>query len=752
MLLDSDATISINDEIINFQIGSSENFTPASAVNVGGDVATEEGSEDVHVLVQQSHPQDILRRGESDLAQSTPAVPKTIQEEPKVYETPSIRSRFMNPDSAKVTLPRNLPREDTFGGFDGTNEPTPRRNKSGAKSFVASTASNGLIFGGHNSGMPGEITSQLSAMDDANLSTSDEEVEEVVQSNRLFKPSALAKKTVLEIDLTESMSESEVPTLVKTVPLANMTQGVSSVTSPEVIEDDDEENRGSQAESMRRQFSESAMITSFTSVISEGISKDVSPIAEDEEEVEAGKGKLPNKANTPVNRIKRQGVPEGFLYEEHKKDTTPKQTYGKKKRRSGPKFASKSKRTSAGTVSSGHSSENEVIEGVQAARSNERKSKAAQKVNDTDEGEEEEEVPSRRTRRKIAAEEEEDTVMETADDEDETVPPPRTQGRRGRRTVVSQPDSTAGVTEDIAEEKRSGMENKLVSPQEAERLPSEQDEEEPNAEEKEAELASTAKPTVRPMRGRRGAKKLSDASETVFNTAPEVAPEVASGTKPTRTTRKRQRAPGDIAEDDEGPDQPMTREGTAESTIQVTGQPKPKRVKAAPAKKVRAKRGNKKDVTPSPPQSGQNEKVLGDTQYTFQDVTQTQSLDHVEVKTPRTAKKKAAPPPKRASTTAPARKKKADSQPQQTDEEVEADDDDETDEGRTRTRDRYEGDSPKIVFSNSGLDERKVRVNILSPYHLGEYNLLIQDRTLKNSFGPMAEGRCRTSASPASTS
>lgn len=677
VLLDWDAYIFINDEIIEFKIGSLEGFSdktesgnPVKIMETSGvAMGLENEDEDPQILVQQSHPQESLRRGDTDLAYLTPVVPETIQEEPRVHETPSVKSRFMNPNSATVTLPRALPREDTFGDFNEEDEPTPRGAQSAAKSFVASVSSNGLMFGGHNGGRPGAMgTSQLSAVDDADMSTSDEE-EEVMQGSKFFK------KAPVEAGSVESTADEEVPasTIVATL-LINPTGDVALLE-----EANEEENRGLEAEDMRRQFSEAPMVTSFT-----GLSEESTPATGG---AEYGEHNGSEDLDTPIKSMK-QGVPEGFLYEEHKKDITPKQTYGKNKRMPRPK--PKDKKTEMDKIVEIVTSEDELMqeghgESAKAKNKNKRKVKEVRVIKDTDESQNEEQGG-----------EEDDTAMETTDDEeDEVAAPKRTQGR-GRWAMPNQPDSTAAT--EVKSKSGKVSRQKTSFAKKPEQFLDKQDEEKLDIEDKEAELALAAKST----RSRRGAKKLSDASGHVFSTAPEETPRVLPD------TRKRRRTPEN--EDQELLDGEInSTPGTVGSTIQVAEGPKSKRARITPQKKPAVmKRGGKKDATPSPLEN--IEQALGDTQYTFTDVTQTQSMDHVEIKTPKTARKKAASSVKKASS-APSRKKKVDTQHDQTEEREWSDGADEGEgvqEGKTRTRERYEGDSPKIVFSNSGLDGKKV--------------------------------------------
>lgn len=685
MLLDCDSKIFIDDEIIEFTIGSSNSVSErpllgnsVKSMEIDGDIpmGRNEEDEDPHVLVQQSHPQESLRRGSSDLAYFTPAVPETIREEPGVQETPSIKSRFMNPDSATVTLSRALPREDTFG----FSELTPKRNKSTAKSLFPS---HGLEFGGHSDDRSGEImTSQLLAMDNTDLSTSDEE-EEVIQSGGFFKLDPVNPDSV------ESTADEE--TLI--VSTGGVTDIIHSTTSTVILpqrSDGRKENLGSEAEDMRRQFSEAPMITSFTAG-SVGMSKEASPATEEESDRRRMRSK-----GSPVKSMK-QGVPEGFLYEEHKKDVTPKQTYGKNKRapRAKPKRkkAEMDKRieraiSEGGFDRSGRLEDNKnpgEISGAQESDEREEKEKK---------------IPSRKRRRNTRASEAEDAIMETGDDVEKGInPPSRTQGRRGRMTVQSQPDSSAATTTAVKIEGRPSRRAKVLSPKQAE-----QDNWKPTVGEK--------TPTSKPTRPRKGARKQSDTIVTLFNSTPTT-------TTPTRSTRKRQRTPEDSDEDQKSligeiHSYPLSA-GEAESVIHVA-EPQQKRAKTAPPKKPTiktpvGKRGGGRSITPTSP-SDDSAKLVGDTQYTFPDVTQTQTIDHVEAKTsiktpkktPRTVKKKAAPSAKKFSIVAPTRNKKELTEEEGPEiEQVEG-----VNEEKTRTRDRYDGDSPRIVFSNSGLDGRKV--------------------------------------------
>lgn len=667
MLLDCDSYIFIEGELIEFKIGSlshvSERPSPWGSVDgletdMDIPMGHKEVDDDSHVLVQQSHPQELPRRGSADLAYLTPAVaPETILEEPGVQETPSVRSRFLNPDSATVTLPRTLPREDTFG------ELTPRRNKP----LFPST---GLVFGGHG--------------DDVDLSTSEDEEQEIIQSSRFFKTVPVEPNSV------ESTADEELPEA-STEGVAGMIASTTSTVLLPRWPDGGKENRESGAEDMRRQFSEAPMITSFTAG-SVGASKETSPAAEEESDRKRKESKDSDMPTRPM----KQGVPEGFLYEEHKKDVTPKQTYGKNRRT--PRAKPKGKRVEMDKEIERAISEDGLKQGRHGRSAKSGNGEGNRGTQETDESEEKEpEISSRRRGSSFHAHGGEDTIMETADDEEgqDIAPPARARGRRGMMTVQSQPDSTANTTEvELGSGRLSGGKKIPSSDLESGEL---------NVGEKKAGSALTPNPT----RLRRGTMKVSDASGTTMSAT----------TKSTRSTRKRRRTPEDadqesLAGDNGGGDI----HSPAESVIHVSREPRSKRAKTTPSNKPAAKtptgRRGGKGITPTPPLDN-SEKLLGDTQYTFPDVSQTQAMDRVEVKTPtktpkktlKTAKKKTVSSTKKPST-APSTK----TEKELTEEErLVAEEAEEAGEEKTRTRDRYDGDSPKIVFSNSGLDGRKVR-------------------------------------------
>lgn len=680
VLLDCDSNIFIDDEIIEFKIGSSNSVpSPGSstgALEMDGDIPMghDEEDEDPHVLVQQSHPQELLRRGSTDLAYLTPAVPETIMEEAGVQETPSVKSRFMNPDSATVTLPRALPREDTFE-FD---ELTPRRNRSTAKTLFPSS---GLEFGDRS----GEMG--ILMMDDGNLSMSDEEDEIVVQSSRFFN------SVQAEPDSVESTADEEAPEIL-TGGLADMMHStISTVILPQTPASG-KENLGSEAEDMRRQFSEAPMIRSFTA----GASKEASPAAGEEND---GRHRESKDSDTST-KLMKQGIPEGFLYEEHRKDVTPKQTYGKNKR--APRTKPREK-----NLDMDKRIERAISEDGLKLRGRDRpkEDKNQKKIRGTQEGdksdEKEQGIPSRR-RRNTRANEAEDLIMGTGDDdvEEEITLSSKIQEKRGRMNAQSQPDSTAQTVTAVGPELKSGRSSrrKVQTPKQEE-----QGNEKPDVGEREAELTSTTKSS----RPRRGTRKQSNTSVTIPSSA-------QATTTPTRSTRKRRRTPEDADDGQEsllGEDNSYLLSAGEEGWVICVAEPQAKRAKTTPPKKPAtktpmSKRRRRKNLTPAPPPDD-SEQFLGDTQYTFPDVTQTHAMDRVEVKTstktpkkaPKTAKNKATP---KTSTTPSARNKKESA------EGPEAEGAREVDEQKTRTSDRYDGDSPKIVFSNSGLGERKVRV------------------------------------------
>lgn len=660
VLLDSDSNIFIDDEIIEFKTGSSspvpEPGNSTGVLETDIPIRHDEEDEDPHILVQQSHPQELLRRGSTDLAYLTPAVPETIMEEPGVQETPSVKSRFMNPDSATVTLARALPREDTFE-FD---ELTPERNKSISKTLFPS---NGLESGEHNDNRSGELG--FLTMDDANLSTSDEEDEIIVQSSRFFK-------SVPEPDSVESTADEEAPE-VPTGGVADMMDStVSTIILPQTPAGG-KENLESGAEDMSRQFSEGPMIRLFNAG-SAGASKETSPAAGDEKH---GR-RRGSKSSDMSTKSMKQGLPEGFLYVEHKKDVTPKQTYGKNKRtpRTKPR---------GGNLDMDKRIERAISEDGLKLRGRDRpKEDKNQKIKGTQEDDESDEKEQTR------ANEAEDAIMETDDDIEEEITLSSKIQETGKMTVQSQPDNTA-----VGPEFKSGRPSRRKVPNPEQK---EQGNKEPNVGEKRAEPASTTKST----RPRRGARKQSNTSATLPSSAQPT-------TTPTRSMRKRRRTPEDINDDQEsrvGEDdsRPLSA-GEEGSVIRVAG-PQAKRAKTAPSKKPAtktpaSKRGRRKGPTP-PLDDG--EQFLGDTQYTFPDATQTQDMDRAEAKaptktpnkTPKTAKKKATP---ETSATPSSRNKEA----------AEEEEEPEVEEAKeTRTNDRYDGDSPKIVFSNSRLGERKV--------------------------------------------
>lgn len=648
VLLDCNSNIFIEGDLIEFKIGSCGSVDNLET-DMGIPTGHNEEDSDPHILVQQSYPQELPRRGSADLSYLTPAhFPETIREEPGVQETPSVKSRFMNPDSATVTLPRALTREDTFDKL------MPRRNKS--------------LF-------PSTGADQLPVMNDMDLSMSEDEDEEAVQSSRFFKPAPAESNSV------ESTADEELP---QTSAGGIIVSTASTVLLPR-RSDSVKENLEPGAEDMRRQLSGAPMITPFTAG-SVGARKVSSLAAEGES---SGKPNDGGKDSDMPTKSMKQGIPEGFLYEEHKKDVTPKQTYGKNRRT--PRAKPKGETVEMDERIELAIREDELAQGRRSRSAKSENGKIIGGIQETDESEISSSIR--------VHQEQDDAIMETADEEEgqDIAPPARTLGRRGRMTVQSQPDSTTAEVE--LGPGRSPRRKKTPSPGlEDSKL---------NIVEKKAVLASTPNPT----RPRRGMIKLPDASRTLLSAAPTT-------TKPTRSARKRRRT----LEDAEADQEPLAEDGdidsSAESVICVSQEPRSKRAKTTypkkpAAKTPRGKRGGK-GVTPTPPPDN-IEKTLGDTQYTFPDVSQTQAMDSVEVKTaiktpkkaPKTTKTKTTSSTKKIGISPSTRNKK---EPTKEGGRLEAKEVEGAGEEKIRTRDKHNGDSPKIVFSNSGLDGKKVRV------------------------------------------
>ncbi|KAI5840444.1 hypothetical protein DFP73DRAFT_586834 [Morchella snyderi] len=592
VLLDSDATIYTKSGTIIFELGT-------SPISAGGESQTTMEEDEAHVLVQQSYPQESQRRSESDIVQSTPAIPETITEEPRVHETPSVKSRFMNPDSATVTLSRGkLSRADTFGDtIHEKEDSTPTGKKS-----------------------------------------------------------------------TATMSPRK----------ADMKTSGDFARSGE--EADEEKESQNSAEAVRKQFSQSAMITSFGSAMDEVVS---SIVDEDEDE-----GVLSDESTTPKSRIRGHGVPEGFLHEEHKREMTPKIVYGKHKRKApvarNKNVAAKGGRKPKNTVEVINDSTEETTKDTQIKK---RRLGRARKNSNTESMEEEDAIKVLPQMKQADRTEDEDAIMETADEEDEAAPqPPRTQ--RGRKTVQSLPSTAATVEADAVATGRKTRGKRAFPTKNTGKATKEQ-EKEPGIKE-----IVPPKPLRVSARGRRRVEDAPVAPDPISTTASEEPPEVAPN--PKKPIRKRQRPDDTEGNDDQGT-QSLLRESSAESMIQVGQLTKSKRVKTAPVEKTPVARRGKKDATPTPPSSG---KFLGDTQYTVQD-TQSQAP---EPKTKAAAKKRAAPPAKKT----PTRRQKPSSQSQLSEKDgIENEEDAKVSSVVTRTRSRYGGDTPKIVFSNSGLDGKK---------------------------------------------
>ncbi|RPB12259.1 hypothetical protein P167DRAFT_171300 [Morchella conica CCBAS932] len=424
------------------------------------------------------------------------------------------------------------------------------------------------------------------------------------------------------------------------------------------------------------------MITSFGSAMDEVVA---SVVDEDEDE-----GALSDESTTPKSRIKGHGVPVGFLHEEHKKEMTPKVVYGKNKRKA-PVPRNKNVAVKGGRKPKNaveviiNDSTEETTKDTQVKR---RRLGRAQKNSNTESMEEEDAIKVVPQMKGTDRTEEEDAIMETADEEDEPAPqPPRAQ--RGRKTVQSLPSTAATVEADAVATGRNTR-GKRAAPTKSTGKATKEQEKEPGIKE-----AVSMKP-LRGTRGRRQAEEAPAAPDPISTTASEEPPEEAP--KPKKPMRKRQR-PDDTEGNNDQDTQHLPRESSAESVIQVSQPTRPKRAKTTPVGKTPAAKRGKKDATPTPPPS--SGKLLGDTQYTVQD-TQSQALGLTVTKAG--PKKKATPPPKKI----PARRQKPSPQSQLSEKDgSENEEDAKVSNVVTRTRSRYEGDSPKIVFSNSGLDGKK---------------------------------------------
>ncbi|RPA93632.1 hypothetical protein L873DRAFT_1517606 [Choiromyces venosus 120613-1] len=579
---------------------------------------------------------------------STPVIPETNPEETIVTETP-VKSRFFNPMSSGRT-PKAQKSYESIG-----NDSLPPGNQSAEKTLTTHSKS-GLIFAGYDGGKLDEgVTSQTPVFAGGEVSTSDEENEApryIISRSKGKQPESAS----LESDSITATPGKEIS---KEKGLAAMGSAFSNLTS--MGEPDGEQEDRHQ---------------SPPSLESTSVADARKPSADDSAEVAEMAGEKEHRIHTAKTT---ESLPEAFLYEEHMKSATPGRTYSKKRGLTkSPLSAKKSPEKSPADRTRAERPDGNADESVPTPL-RQKKRKASESpgevVADKDEGHKKNR-PGKDTKKRRKAEPElQDTPVKWTVENEAIITPAR-RGLRGRKIVQSQPEDSEDEVQGALLKSPPQKEDPQVQQQ-----PQELQDEEPTIEEKETELASTAK-TLK----RKGRKKLSD-EEVNVGVAPEELPAVLGHQESQERTRT---LDGDQ----------FSREITEEPEAEI---PKPRRAKQPAARKGAKTR---KSLRVSPPIETP-QKEVGDTQYTVPSdtQTQTQTMDRVEIKTPKSTGKKAATKPKKT----PLRKRGTSSRKAS----EEASQNDELDlnqeEGiSVRTRERYEGDTPKIVFSNSGLDGKRV--------------------------------------------
>lgn len=645
-MLDENILISIDGEKIQFELGGlrTDSKGPSSVglvTAVGGEGDISMADEEGHVQVLQSMQDPVVSTarqsrnslGQDSYRESTPVMPETIPE--TVAETP-VKPPFPGPGNSSSAANYGRP---ALTGAQSTSG-----------NFVTSVSRSGLIFAGHHGGGPGvQMTSQMSIVDDANLSTSDEEhgAPQYLYSDSRGKQ---LESDLPELDNIVASPEKEVS---KRRGPAAMNIGNSNTTSLGEP-DDDKENSGSLG--------------------STPLPDDGNPHAKESTESVTGLG---GKSEPRVHTAKtNEPLPEAFLYEEHMKSTTPSRTYSRKR---GLTISPVDKKTTDKTLTQKNAGRDEGGDTTNAAPGDAvdqpHKKRKTTKYPGSPGGSESEENKRGSLRKAVNKRGKPGTGEEDRKkDHEGAVTPAKGKRRRGRKMVQSQLDDSVDEGDLVA--------TKVTPHKEAMQIQQgpESQEPQPLVEER-AQLASAA----------RSAKDLSDRA---------------------------------LQEAEEHPVSLSRKQIELETAAGVAQQSKHT---SQPVKKKAAKRKSLRASTPAEDRV----KESGDTQYTFHGESQT--MDRVEVKTPRTVGKRPATQPSKT----PARNNRADSRKQS--EEIGADSE-AAESVIVRTRDRYEGDAPKIVFSNSGLDGKKV---CFPPrlkgwkIHIVNVHIEFTVRILTNSFAPM---------------
>ena len=372
------------------------------------------------------------------------------------------------------------------------------------------------------------------------------------------------------------------------------------------------------------------------------------PLADDSAGVAEGASKKEHRIHTAKTT---ESLPEAFLYEEHMKSTTPGRTYSKKGLTRSPLSAKKSPEQSPADRKHVDRPDGNADMNVSTPLY-QKKRKALESPSEVvagkDEGRKQDTPGKDKNKRRKAGPELQDIPVKATVDNQATITPAR-RGLRGRKIVQSQPEDSGSSIQG-----------------------------------KEAELTTTTKTPKRKSR-----KKPSADEELSAGVVPDELPAVVG-----------HRGSQELAGALDG----------GRSSREITEEPEVGMLKPKHANRPATRKGvrTRKSLAVSPPIEIP-QKEGGNTQYTVPSdtQTQTQTFDRVEIKTPKSIGKKSVAKPKKT----PLRKRGASSR--NASEEVSLNGEQDLNQGEgvsisIRTRERYGGDTPRIVFSNSGLDGRKV--------------------------------------------
>jgi len=625
--------------------------SPADRIDKEGDISMGI-DDDPHIQVVQSMQDPVATTVHHGIGyrDSTPVIPETNLEETIVAETP-VKPRFFNPMSSGHT-PKA---QDSYASMD--NGSLPPGNQSAEKKLATALPKSGLIFAGYDDGKADEgMTSQSPVFADPELSTSEEENEApryLVSRSKGKRPESAS----LESDIIAARLGEEIPEEKGSVAMGSAFSNLTSLGEP----DGEKENHPQPPSSL-----ESATVPDARK-----------PLADDSAEAAEGASKKEHRIHTAKTA---ESLPEAFLYEEHMKSTTPGRTYSKKGLTRSPLSAKKSPDQSPVDRMHVDRPDGNADKNVSTPL-HQKKRKALESPSEVvaskDEGRKKDAPGKDTNKRRKAGPELQDIPVKGTVDNQATVTPAR-RGLRGRKIVQSQPEDSGGEVQEAV----LGSPPQGEGPQ-VQQQPQELQDAGSSVRGKEAELAATTKTPKRKSR-----KKPYD-EELSVGVVPDELPAVVGH-------RESQERAGAL---DGGR---SSREITEEPEVGVL---KPKHAnRPATRKGVRTR----KSLAVSPPIEIP-QKEGGNTQYTVPSdtQTQTQTLDRVEIKTPKSIGKKSAAKPKKT----PLRKRGASSR--NASEEVSLNGEQDLSQGEgvsisIRTRERYGGDTPRIVFSNSGLDGRKV--------------------------------------------